>query len=337
MKAMVIRQFGPPDVMVMEDVPTPEAGPGEVVIEVHAVSVNRTLDVRVRAGKYERPVTLPHVVGVDPSGVIVQVGKDVMTRRVGDRVSTSPNIKPPTANSPPVMLGVQVWGGYAEYVKIPAGLTHLVPAGLEFPAATVVTRHAPIAFHLLRDRVKLQGGEWILVMGASGGLGSAGLQVAKQLGATVIAGAGSDERVASALAFGADFGVNYRAADLTSEVKRLSGGRGVDVVFENVGDTVMFPKAFACLARHGRLITAGSHSGEKVPLDVSQLYINQNIIIGATGYTAADVDLALKSASEGRFKVMIDRILPLSEAPLAHRLIEQNATSGKIILSPKLL
>lgn len=335
MKAIVIRAFGPPDVMRLDEVPTPEPGPGEVLIEVHAVSVNRTLDLIVRAGHYAKPVKLPHVPGVDPSGIVAAVGPGVTTRKVGDRVATTTRINKPSASQPAQLLGVQVWGGYAEYVKVPVEATHLVPEGLDFPTATIVTRHAPTAFHLLRDRAGLKAGEWLLVMGASGGLGSAGVQAAKYLGARVIAAAGADERVEAVMALGADAGVNYRTRDLTAEVLRITEGQGVGVVFENIGDPDLFPKALASLARGGRLVTAGGHAGGTVPLDVNRLYLNNLTIIGATGEGAADVQTSLRAAAEGRFQVLIDRILPLSEAALAHEIVATRSGIGKVVLEPR--
>ena len=163
--------------------------------------------------------------------------------------------------------------------------TTIVPDNVDFPTATVVTRHAPMAFHMLQDHAKVEPGEWVLVMGAAGGLGSAGVQVAKYLGAKVIAAAGSDERVKVGLDLGADAGVNYRTQDLTIEATRITEGKGVNVVFENIGDPETFPKAFAALARRGRLVTAGGHGGGIVPLDVNKLYLNQITIMGRTGET----------------------------------------------------
>jgi NADPH:quinone reductase-like Zn-dependent oxidoreductase len=333
-KAILIREFGPPGVMRLEEVPTPVPGPGEVLIAVHAVSVNRTLDLIVRAGRYPRPVTLPHVPGVDPSGAIVAVGEGVADRKVGDRVATTIRLSGGGADGPPTLLGVQVWGGYAEYVKVPAAATHRIPDNVDFATATCVVRHAPTAFHLLRDRARLKEGEWVLVMGASGGLGSAGVQVAKALGAHVIAGAGADERVAAATTMGADAGVNYRASDLAAEVRRITHGRGVDVVFENIADPDLFPKALASLARFGRLVTAGGHGGGTVPLDVNRLYLNQLTIIGATGDTPADAVASLQAASEGRLTVLIDQVLPLSQAVRAHELVTARESIGKIVLDP---
>ena len=334
MKAVVIRAFGGPDVMHLEDVPVPAPAAGEVLLKVEAVSVNRTLDLAVRAGRYARTVSLPHVLGADPSGTVAAVGEGVTLRKVGDRVATSPRIKAATATQGPVMLGVQVWGGYAQYVCLPAANTHLIPGGLDFDTATIVARHAPLAFNLLTEKAKIAAGEWILIMGAAGGLGSAGVQVAKYLGANVIAAAGADERVEAAKTLGADFGINYRSADLAEEVSRITGGRGVDVVFENVGDADLFPKAFASIARNGRLVTAGAHAGGIVPLDLNRLYLNCVTIFGSTAQTDADVERSLEIAKQGHLDVLIDRVMPLSEASAAHALVAERAGLGKIVLKP---
>jgi NADPH:quinone reductase-like Zn-dependent oxidoreductase len=273
--------------------------------------------------------------GADPSGVVVAVGPGVTARKIGDRVATTGRVSRGSVTEPPKMLGVHVWGGYAQYVKVPVEATHLIPAGVDFPTATCVTRHAPTAFHLLRDRAKVQKGEWVLVMGAAGGLGSAGVQAAKYLGAKVIAGAGADERVQAAMALGADAGINYRTQDLTAEVLRLTGGNGVNVVFENIGAPDLFPKAFASLARLGRLITAGGHGGGVVPLDVNHLYLNQITVMGATGGSADDVKLSLDAAAEGRFRALIDQILPLSDAARAHEIVDGRGGLGKVLLDPQ--
>jgi len=334
MKAMVIRQFGGPEVMRLEEVPTPKPGPGEVLIEMHAVSVNRTLDLIVRAGKYPRPIDFPHVLGVDPAGTIVAVGEGVQTRKVGDRVVTYLRRHSVSPTETPVILGVNVWGGYAEYVKWLEECTYIVPDGVDFVTACVVARHAPLAFAMLRDKAQVKPGEWVLVMGAAGGLGSAAVQVAKYLGAKVIVAAGSDERVAAAMELGGDAGVNYRSQDLTAEARRIAGGRGVDIVMENIGDPELFSKAFMALGRGGRLVTAGSHGGGIVPVNVSHLYFNHITIMGWTGQSDADMNDCLKAASEGRLRMLVDRVMPLAEAVEAHRIVGDRSGLGKVILQP---
>jgi NADPH:quinone reductase-like Zn-dependent oxidoreductase len=332
MNAVVMHEFGGPEVLQYEPFPRPDPAPGEVLVKVHAVSVNRTLDLVVREGRYGAPVALPHILGVDPSGVIAAVGEGVSDRAVGDRVVAIPWRDKPVG--PLSAVGMQQHGGYAEFVKLPAKATVPIPAGLDFATACVVSRHAPQAWNLLRDRGGLKAGETVLVMGASGGLGSAGVQIAKLMGATVIAAAGAPDRVQAALELGADHGIDYRAQNLTANVLDLTGGRGVDLVFENIADPVLFPQAFAAIARHGRLVTAGSHGGGQVSLDVKRLYLYQIALMGSLGFTHEDVVASLEAAAAGRLKVLIDKVMPLSEAAEAHRRVAAREGIGKIVLSP---
>src|SRR5262249_28903894 len=185
---------------------------------------------------------------------------------------------------------------------------------------------------LLRDRAQLKAGEWVLVMGAAGGLGSAGVQAAKYLGARVIAAAGAAARVQVGLDLGADAGVNYRPQDLTAGVLRITQDRGLNLGFEDIADPEPFPHALGAIARHGRLVTAGAHGGGVVPLDVKHLYHNQIMVIGATGETPSDVAMSLEAAAAGKFKVVIDRVLPLSEAPRAHEIVAARSGTGKVVL-----
>ncbi len=331
MKAIIVHDFGPPSVMKFEDTPSPRAAAGEVVIEVHAVSVNRTLDCAARAGKYSRPISLPFTPGVDPSGVIVEVGPGVIHRKIGDRVAAKLNIGGEIEAGDSSQIG----GGYAEYACAPAGRTTIIPGDLDFAAATVVSRHTPLALTLLRDEGRLRKNEWVLVMGAAGGLGSAGIQVARRyLGAKVIAAAGADERVEVGLQIGADAGVNYRTQDLTAEVMKITKGRGADVVFENIGDPSLFSKALAAMASGGRLVTAGSHGGGVVPLELTRLYQNRLTITGDTKATSEDIALSLTAAAEGRFRPVIARILPLSGAVEAHEIVEARQGLGKVVFDP---
>ncbi len=346
MKAIVLREFGGPDALRLEEVPKPTPTPDEVLVQVHSVSVNRTLDLNVRQGEYRSNIKLPLVLGVDPSGVVVEAGSDVNQSRIGDRVAIFSSIRCSTCSfceageedvcSYTTHIGLDRWGGYAEYVAVPAGNTTLIPPKLSFAEATVITRHVPTAFNLLENKADLKAGEWVLVMGAAGGLGSSGVQVGKFLGAKVIAGAGSDERVAAALSYGADFGINYRRENLEQGVLRITKGRGVDVVFENIADPTLWPGSFNSLAHAGRMVTAGAHGGGKVTLNVQQLYLRRLRIIGAPGSHFRDVERSLEAAASGKIRACIDRVMPLREAATAHRLIEDNQTLGKIILDPTL-
>ncbi len=333
-KAIVIREFGPPEVMKLEEVPTPDPGPGEILVQVAAVSVNRTLDILVRSGKYARPVKLPHVLGVDPTGTVVALGDGVKKRKLGERVCISSRRIQRGPGGARKMLGIDSWGGYAEYVTLPEDLTARIPDKLDFYTATVVARHAPLAFNHVRNQAGLKRGDWALVMGAAGGLGSLIVQAAAFYGAHVIAAAGADSRVEVARTLGAEFGVNYRTHDLTEEVMRITENRGVDVVFENIADPELFPKALFSLCRGGKLITAGAHAGPVVPLNVSKLYMNGLHIIGTTEHHQEDVAAALDAASQDRLKVLIDRVMPLSQAIDAHRIVSERSVTGKVLLAP---
>jgi NADPH:quinone reductase-like Zn-dependent oxidoreductase len=333
MKAIVIRKFGDPSVLELEDAPQPALEAGEIAIKVRAATVNQTLDVALRAGKYARRPTLPHVPGSDAAGEVIAVAGDVKSPSVGDRVVCHPIIgRHP--NGAPKLLGVDTWGTYAEVVKVPANTVQIVPDALDFVTAAVVGRHGPLAFTQLRDRAQVKPGEWVLVMGAAGGLGSALVQAAKYLGARVIAAAGGDARVAAALELGADQGINYRKQDLTAEARRITGGAGVNVVLDNIGDPATFPKALASLAFQGRLVTAGGHGGGNVPLDVKYLYLNVLTIIGNPIDTPDNFRLALKVAAEGKLKVLIDKVLPLEQARRAHEIVEARSGIGKVVLTP---
>jgi NADPH:quinone reductase-like Zn-dependent oxidoreductase len=308
------------------------------------VSVNRSLDVRLRAGNYFMKPELPHVLGCDPAGEIARLGAEVTGLAEGQRVTFKGNIRcgrcPDCLEGRPMLckfskqLGTTCWGGYAEYVCVPASNLGPIPDQLSFAEASMINRHFPQAFRLLDDTAGLKSGEWLLVMGAAGALGSCLVQVGKLLGATVIAGAGSDERVASCLAHGADFAVNYRGQDLAAEVMRLTDGRGVDVVAENIADPTLWPGAFGSLARSGRLVTVGAHGGGKVELDVNQLYLKQLRVIGTFGSRPQDVASAMSAAAEGKIHAVIGKMMPLQEAAEAHRLVEGNLVTGKVMLEP---
>jgi NADPH:quinone reductase-like Zn-dependent oxidoreductase len=328
MKAIVLREFGGPEVLRLEEVPVPAPGPDEVLIRVANVSVNVTLDIAVRKGLYARKPVLPHVLGVDPAGEVVRVGSGVEELKPGARVFVQ---------SGGMSLGIARWGGYAEYVVAPASAVWVLPGALSYREATVLMRHLPTARHLMDSKAAVQPREWVLVMGASGGLASCCIQVAKRMGATVIGAAGAPDRVAKGIEYGADHGIDYRTQDLAAEVLRLTGGEGVHVVAENVGDPALWPGAFNSLRMHGRLVTAGAHAGGEVTLDLRRLYLKRITIMGDPTADAADIRWSLDAAKDGKFRApAIDRVLPLAEAAQAHRLIETRAASGKVLLDPTL-
>jgi NADPH:quinone reductase-like Zn-dependent oxidoreductase len=345
MKAIVIHRYGPPDVLQYEDVPDPEPRAGEIRVKVHAATVNRVLDVAFRGGKQvQEGIVLPVIPGVDCAGVVDRVGPGVTRWRIGDRVAATGvmplDVCPEHGTGyagPRGMLGVRRPGGFAELATVPAVAASAVPEPLGFHEAAVIMRHAPTAWKLLFDCAALKSGETILVMGAGGNLGSIGIQIAKNVaGATVIAAAGSDDRVQLGRDLGADRGVNYRTSDIRAEVMRITGGRGVDVLYDNIANPEVLPLAFRCLGHGGRMVTAGAHGGPVVQLDISHLYRNDITIRGSHGSHAEDRAKCFEAAASGKIRVQIARVMPLSQASEAHRLIEAGEEQGKIVLDPTL-
>jgi NADPH:quinone reductase-like Zn-dependent oxidoreductase len=345
MKAIVIRRFGPPEVLGYEDVPEPAPRAGEIRIRVHATTVNRVLDVGLRAGKrVEDVIVLPLIPGVDCAGVVDAVGPGVTRWRVGDRVAAA-GIMPLDVcaedgagyEGPTGMMGVKRPGGFAEKVAVPACAAIAVPHALDFHHAAVIMRHAPTAWNLLCNVAKLEASETVLIMGAGGNLGTVGIQIAKHvIGATVIAAAGSDDRVRTGLDLGADYGVNYNARDIRDAVMKITNGQGVDVVYDNIANPVVLPRAFKTLRLNGRLVTAGAHGGPDVAIDFRHLYHKKIAIFGMPGHRPADRATCFAAAAEGKIKAQIERVMPLSQTVAAHHMVESGEAQGKIVLDPTL-
>jgi NADPH2:quinone reductase len=236
---------------------------------------------------------------------------------------------------PKGMMGIKRPGGFAERVTVPACAVVPRPEGLDFHRAAVVMRHVPTAWNLLFHVADLKFGETVLIMGASGNLGTVGIQIAKNvIGARVIAVAGSDDRLAVGMQLGADFGINYSTHNLLDEVMKITHGKGVDVLYDNIANPVVLPVAFHAIGMNGRLVTAGAHAGPNVTIDFAHLYHKQITIRGRPGYTPSDLPHCLAAAAQGKVIPHIERVMPLSQAAEAHRLIEQHESHGKIVLDP---
>jgi NADPH:quinone reductase-like Zn-dependent oxidoreductase len=210
-----------------------------------------------------------------------------------------------------------------------------IPDNIPFADATVICRHASAAFSEIYTS-QLQAGEWALVMGAAGALASFVVQFAKLKGAHVIAAAGGEDRLDAARALGADYTVNYRTQNLEEEVRKITGKRGVEVVFENIGDPDLWPGAWDSLAMNGRLVTVGFHGGGVVPLDLKKLHMRRLKVL-SSAMDAGSKDVlgdCLQLAAEGKIRPLIGKILPLSKAAEGHRLVENRQVIGKVILEP---
>jgi NADPH2:quinone reductase len=344
MKAVVLRKFGGPEQLVLEEVPDPEPAFGEIVVKVATVSINRSFDLSVRKGSYSRGATLPLVPGADPSGTIFAIGNGVTNFNIGDRVAVMSTIAcgqchecrtgQAASCGSSRTIGVHRWGGYAEYVAVPAANAARIPDGLSFDDATVIARHGAAAYNFLIARGRLRAGETALIFGAAGALGAFAVQVAKLAGATVIAVAGADSRVAFARELGADVAINYRSGDVVEQVKALTQGRGADLVFESSGDPQVWPMALQCVAQAGRLVSCGAHGGGAVQLDLKRLYVGRLQIIGAAGVDVGDLDAALAAGARGALRATIDRVYPLERAGEAQDYVEREQPLGKVLIAP---
>lgn len=345
MRAIVFDRYGPPDVLTLRQVDDPQPLPHEIRIAVRAATVNRVLDVALRRGEqdHRRPV-LPSIPGVDCAGVVDAVGREVTRWRPGDRVAAagSTPVGPVGEydhdyDGPRTMLGIHRPGGFAELVCIPAVSVHAIPEGLGFHEAAVVMRHCPTAWNLIVNAADLRRGEWILVMGASGNLGTAGIQIAKHVvGARVIGVCSRPENAAMVRAIGADHVVVAAQRDLAEAVMEITGGKGVDVLYDNVANPDLLPKAFRTLAMYGRMVTAGAHAGPAVELDMFHLYDRRITIRGTPDFRYEDVARCFAAAAAGQLEVQISRIMPLAQASFAHALMEADPSAGKIVLDPTL-
>jgi len=341
-KAVVFDRFGGPDVLEYREVPDPRPAADEVLIEVKACALNR-LDLWVRAGFPGLDPQMPHILGNDVVGVAAEVGAVVRHVRPGDKVLVLPTLSCGTC--PACMagddnlcrqydvLGRKRNGGYAEKVVVPGANCLPYPENLPWEQAAAVPLVFLTAWHMLVGRAAVKPGEDVLVIGGSSGVGSAAIQVAKLWGARVIATAGSAEKLERAKALGADQVVNHRTQDVAAEVRTFTGKKGAEVVIEHVGAAV-WDAAVASLARNGRLVTCGATSGSRVTLDVNHLFGRHLALMGSwMGRRSELVDL-LRFVRDGRLKPVVDSVLPLAQARIAHERMERSEHFGKIVLVP---
>ena len=320
MKAAVYYRTGPPEVLVYEDVPDPVCPPGGVLVQVEAISIEGG-DTLNRGGG--AMTSTPHIVGYQCAGTIRQVGEGVTDRQVGQRVvATMPS------------------GSHAELVAVPALVTWVVPDGADLVSVACV----PIAFGTADDCLfefgRLSAGETVLVQAGAGGVGVAAIQLAKRAGATVLATASSEERLAHLDDLGMDRGIDYSRPDWVDTVREATGGRGVELVVDSVGGRVLFGSV-RCLAYRGRCITVGNAGRDPRPLDVSVLGMGNQSITGvflgaeiATERARSMIARHVADVAAGRLRVLVDRTYPLSQAAEAHEFLESRRAVGRVVLIP---
>ncbi len=342
MRALRIHAHGGPEVLAVDEVPRPSPRDGELLIKVLAASINH-LDLWVRRGMPGFPVPFPRTLGCDGVGEIAELGAGVSGLRVGQRVVLEPGYS--SGKSPEDLRGddhqapdygirgEHTDGFHAEYVVLPSRYVFPLPEGVDPVQGAAAPLVFLTAWGMLVTRAKLQAGESVLVLGGASGVGSAGIQIAKSLGARVIATGGSERKLEIARALGADAAVDHSREGWDKEVKKLTDGRGCDVVFEHVGPAT-WDLSMRCLARLGRLVTCGGTTGAKVSLLLPHMFIKHLSVLGSTMGPRSALPKIFEHIAAGRYKPVVDRVLPLAEARTAHELLEARQVAGKIVLVP---
>ena len=339
MKAVRIHEFGGPEVLRYEDVPNPVLRKDHVLIRVRACAMNH-LDLWIRKGL--PGVTLPHTLGSDVSGEIVEVGEYVKGFRTGQRVLLAPmvfcghcskcgaGIQNECAEFS--VLGNRVDGGYCEFMAVPAINVVPIPDSLDFTKAASVPLGFTTAWHMLVGRAGVKPGQTVLVLGANSGVGIAAIQIAKLFGATVIATAGNDLKMAKARALGADHAINHYQQKISAEVRRITNKEGVDIVVEHVG-AATWEESLKSLKPAGTLVTCGATTGFDAKIDLRFLFVRQLNLLGSYMGTMGELHDVMKLVFSGKLKPVIDKVFPLQEARAAHEYLQSSEMFGKVVLT----
>jgi len=342
MQAVRFSEHGDRDVIEYGEIPDPEHAADEVLVDVKAGALNH-LDIWTRRGLPGIDLDMPHIPGSDAAGVVERVGDDVTRFEPGDRVAVSAGVSCGTCEfcrdgeaSLCVsfrILGEHLPGVHAEQAAVPADNLVPVPDGVPWEVAGSASLVFQTAWRMLHTRADIEAGESVLVLGASGGVGHAAVQIADHAGCEVIATASSEEKLSHAEACGADHVIDYEATDLAEAVAAMTGKRGVDVVVDHVG-AATYPDSLQSLAKGGRLVTCGATTGPNPGAGLNRIFWNQLSVIGSTMATPGEVDDVLELVWDGTFEPRIRETLPMSEAARAHELIENREGFGKVVVIP---
>ena len=335
MKAVFIEKQGGLEVLKYGDLPKPKLKKGEVLIRVKTAALNR-LDLHLRNAKLN--IALPHVSGSDVAGIIEEINGPSKLK-IGQAVVVNPAIpcgicarcKKGLACEIVKIFGYNTPGGFAEYVNAPISQVFPKPKNLSFVEAAAFPLTFLTAWHMLVGRADLQSSETVFIWGASGGLGSAAIQIAKHLDAKVIAAAKNESDAKRIKEMGADEIVIYTEGDVVEKVKKLNSGTLVDVVFESVGAKT-WAKTLAMLRPHGRVVIAGTTSGEMASQDLSDVYYYQHTILGSRMGTPEEFEQVLKLIGRGKLKSVIDKVFPLKDFQEAEKRLEESKQTGKIVI-----
>ena len=342
MKAFQLLAHGIPGRFELRDVLAPVAGAGEVIVEVKACGLNH-LDLWLEEAGLPMPVPLPRTPGGEVSGIVDALGEGVAGWKRGDRVAIQSNIfcggcefcqqgeESECLNGQ--LLGVQLDGGFAEKVLVPARSLVPLPDSVDFQTSAALTLAGSTAMHMMTHRAQVRSGDWVLAMGASSGVGSAAIQIGKQLGARVIATASNEAKAALARKLGAEFVVDLASAGWPAEIRKITGKHGVDLVVEHIGGEIL-EQTFHCLARNGTIVTCGATAGRDIKLNLWPLFVKQQRLIGSYGRNCADMVKTLEWAAAGKIKPVIDSGYTLADAAKAFAALRERRVLGKVLVVP---
>jgi NADPH:quinone reductase-like Zn-dependent oxidoreductase len=342
MQAVQFTEHGDRDVIEYGEFPDPEPDRNEAVIDVKAGALNH-LDIFTRRGMPGLDLEMPHIPGSDAAGVVEEVGEDVTRVEPGDRVAVTAGVSCGECEfcrhgehslcENYHLIGEHVRGVHSERAAVPAANLVPVPDNIDWETAAAAPLTFQTAWRMLMTRADLETGESVLVLGASGGVGQAAVQIADYTGAEVYATASTDEKLDHAEALGADHTINYEENDFASEMRELTDGRGVDVVVDYIGPAT-WDDSTKCLTKGGRLVTCGATTGPKAETNINRVFWKQIDILGSTMATLGEVDDVLSLVWDGTFEPQVRDTLPMSEATRAHEMLEEREGFGKVVVIP---
>ena len=330
MRAVVIHEHGGRDKLILDDVPDPVPAAGEILLRVKAVGLNY-LDIFVRRGMPGLPIDLPRISGGDIAGKVVATGEGVTSVKVGQRLLIDPAITMPDGTG---ALGESATGGLSEYFAISTDNAIPLPDDVTYEQAAALPIAYGTAWRMLITRGKLQAGESILILGASGGVGTGAVQIAKMLGCEVFAAASSPNKLAQLKKLGADHLVNYiEHPEFHRYIRSLTGGEGVDVVVNYTGGD-SWVRSLKAVKHGGRILTCGATAGFDPPTDIRYIWRREMDIRGSDGWRRQDLIDLLDAVRQGSIIPVIGAVLPLKETAEGHRLLEDREIFGKVIITP---
>ena len=331
MRAVVIYEHGGRDKLVLDDVPDPTPSRGEILLRVKAVGLNY-LDVFVRRGMPGLPIDLPRISGGDIAGEVAALGEDVQSVEVGQRLLIDPAVRMPDGTLG--ALGESTTGGLSEYMTVSADNAIPLPHDVSYERAAALPIAYGTAWRMLRTRGRVRAGESVLVLGASGGVGTGAVQIAKMMGCVVFAAASSENKLQRLKELGADYLVNYAAhPEFHRYVRGLTDGEGVDVVVNYTGGD-SWVRSLKSVRHGGRILTCGATAGFDPPTDIRYIWRKEMDIIGSDGWRRQDLIDLLNAVRDGRITPVIGAVLPLDQTAEGHRLLEEREIFGKAIVKP---